>query len=93
MSLEVFHLVKVEGTLEELRELFVEGAKKEARKVARRAGAEVVKSGVKRTKSAWQRYMANKKKQIKFKSGKRKGRLDLKRMGAAFRREQRKAKR
>ena len=89
----MFHLVKVEGTLEELRELFVEGAKKEARKVARRAGAEVVKSGVKRTKSAWQRYMANKKKQIKFKSGKRKGRLDLKRMGAAFRREQRKAKR
>jgi hypothetical protein len=89
----VFHLVKVEGTLEELRELFVEGAKKEARKVARKAGAEVVKSGVKRTKSAWQRYMANKKKQIKFKSGKRKGRLDLKRMGAAFRREQRKAKR
>ena len=93
MSLEVFHLVKVEGTLEELRELFVEGAKKEARKVARKAGAEVVKSGVKRTKSAWQRYMANKKKQIKFKSGKRKGRLDLKRMGAAFRREQRKSKR
>ena len=89
----MFHLVKVEGTLEELRELFVEGAKKEARKVARKAGAEVVKSGVKRTKSAWQRYMANKKKQIKFKSGKRKGRLDLKRMGAAFRREQRKAKR
>ena len=84
---------KVEGTLEELRELFVEGAKKEARKVARKAGAEVVKSGVKRTKSAWQRYMANKKKQIKFKSGKRKGRLDLKRMGAAFRREQKRAKR
>ena len=86
-------MVKVEGTLEELRDLFVEGAKKEARKVAKKAGADVVKSGVKRTKSAWQRYMANKKKQIKFKSGKRKGRLDLKRMGAAFRREQRKAKR
>jgi hypothetical protein len=91
--LEVFCLVKVEGTLEELRDLFVEGAKKEARKVAKKAGADVVKSGVKRTKSAWQRYMANKKKQIKFKSGKRKGRLDLKRMGAAFRREQRKSNR
>jgi len=89
----VFHLVKVEGTLEELRELFVEGAKKEARKQATKAGSDVVKSVAKRTKSAWQRYMANKKKQIKFKSGKRKGRLDLKRMGAAFRREQRKAKR
>lgn len=89
----MFHLVKVEGTLEELRELFVEGAKKEARKQAKKAGSDVVKSVTTRTKSAWQRYMANKKKQIKFKSGKRKGRLDLKRMGAAFRREQRKAKR
>ena len=83
-------MVKVEGTLDELRELFVEGAKKEARKQAKQAGAKVVKSAVKRTKSAWQKYMANKKKQIKFKSGKKKGRLDLKKMGAAFRREQRK---
>jgi len=83
-------LVKVEGTLEELRELFVEGAKKEARKVAKKAGAEVVKSGTRSAKSAWQKFMANKKKQIKFKSGKKKGRLDLKKMGAAFRREQRK---
>ena len=86
-------MVKVEGTLEELRDLFVEGAKKEARKVAKKAGADVVKSGAKRAKSAWQKYMANKKKQIKFKSGKRKGRLDLKRMGAAFRREQKRSKR
>ena len=93
MSLEVFHLVKVEGTLEELREPFVEGAKKEARKQATKAGAKVVKSAVKRTKSAWQKFMANKKKQIKFKSGKMKGRLDLKKMGAAVRREQRKNKR
>lgn len=82
-------MVKVEGTLEELRDLFVEGAKKEAKKVARKAGAEVVKSGVKRTKSAWQKYMGNKKNQIKFKSGKKKGRLDLKKMGAAFRRTNR----
>ena len=89
----MFYLVRVEGTLEELRELFVEGAKKEARKVAKKAGAEVVKSSTRRAKSAWQKFMANKKKQIKFKSGKKKGRLDLKKMGAAFRREQRKAKR
>ncbi len=89
----MFHLVKVEGTLEELRELFVEGAKKEARKQAKQAGARVVKSAVKRTKSAWQRFMANPKKQIRFKTGKRKGRLDLKRMATAYRREQRKSKR
>ena len=86
-------MVKVEGTLEELRELFVEGAKKEARKQARKAGAKVVKSAVKRSKSAWQRFMANPKKQIRFKTGKRKGRLDLKRMATAYRREQRKSKR
>ena len=85
-------MVKVEGTLEELRALFVEGAKSEARKVAKKAGAEVVKSTVKRTKSAWQKFMANPKKQIRFKSGKRKGRLDLKRMAAAYRREQKRGR-
>jgi hypothetical protein len=83
-------LVKVEGTLAELRELFVEGVKSEAKRTARKAGVQVVKSTAKRTKSAWQRFMANPKKQIRFKSGKRKGRLDLKRMAAAYRREQRK---
>ena len=57
-------MVKIEGTLDELRELFVEGAKKEAQKQAKKAGAEIVKSTVKRTKSAWQKFMANKKKQI-----------------------------
>jgi len=86
-------LVKVEGTLDELRELFVEGAKKEARKQAKKAGAQVVKSAVKstkkRTKSAWQKYMGQKKNQIKFKSGDRKGRLDLKRMSREFRKLQR----
>lgn len=89
----MFTLVKVEGTLEELRELFVEGVKKEARKQAAQAGTKVVKSGIERAKSSWQKYMANKKTQIKFKSGKRKGRLDLKKMGVAFRRAQKKSKR
>lgn len=86
-------MVKVEGTLEELRELFVEGAKREARKVAKKAGGDVVKSGVRRVKSAWQKYMGQKKNQIKFKSGKKKGRLDLKKMGVAFRKAQKKSKR
>ena len=87
-----FYLVKVEGTLAELRELFVEGVKSEAKRTARKAGVQVVKSTAKRTKSAWQKFMANPKKQIRFKSGKRKGRLDLKRMAAAYRREQRRKK-
>ena len=83
-------MVKVEGTLDELRALFLEGVKAEAKATAKRAGKNVVKSAAKRTKSAWQKFMANPKKQIRFKTGKRKGRLDLKRMAAAYRREMRK---
>ena len=83
-------MVKIEGTLEELRELFVESAKKEARKIAVKAGASAVKTAVRRTKSAWQRYMGNSSKQVRFKSGSRKGRLDLKRMAVNYRRENKK---
>jgi len=42
-----------------------------------------------RKKSAWQRYMSQKKNKIFFKSGKRKGQLDLKKMGAAYRKAKR----
>ena len=45
---------------------------------------------VKRKLSAWQRYIKVRKNQIKFKSGKRKGQLDLKRMGAAYRKGRKK---
>lgn len=89
----MFTLVKVEGTLAELRELFVEGAKKQARTEAKKAGAEVVKRGVAGTKrklSAWQKYIKNKKNHIKFKSGPKKGRLDLGKMAKAFKRTRRK---
>lgn len=72
----------------ELRELFVEGAKQEGRRQAKKAGVEIVKSGVKRAKSAWQRYMAKKSNQIKFKSGPKKGRLDLSKMSRAYKRSQ-----
>ena len=86
----MIYLVQVEGTLDELRELFVEGAKREARKQAKKAGADVVRSGTKtvkkRAKSAWQKSMAKKSNQIKFKRGPRKGQLDLKRMSAAYKR-------
>ena len=89
-------MVKVEGTLAELRELFVEGAKKEAKRQAKEAGKRVVSSAAKKTrktvKSGWHKFIGQKKNQIKFKSGKRKGQLDLKRMGVAYRRLQRKKK-
>ena len=85
-------LVKVEGTLDELRELFVEGAKREARKQAKKAGGEIVATGVKKTrkvvKSAWQKYIGKKSNQIRVKSGKRKGMLDLAKMSRAYRRAQ-----
>ena len=76
--------------MEELRELFLEGAKKEAKRQAKEAGKRVVRSGVKqgakRAKSAWQKYISKKSNQIKFKRGPRKGQLDLKRMSAAYKR-------
>lgn len=86
-------MVKVEGTLAELRELFVEGAKKEARKQAVKAGEQVVRAGVRkgtRKLSDWQKYLKNKKNHIKFKSGPKKGRLDLSKMSRAFKRTRRK---
>jgi len=46
--------------------------------------AEVV-AAPKRKLSKWQRYMKVKKNQIKFKSGKKKGQLNLKAMGVQYR--------
>ena len=89
----MIYLVKVEGTLEELRQLFVEGAKKEARKQASKAGEKVVRAGVRKTTrklSNWQKYLKNKKNHIKFKSGPKKGRLDLSKMSRAFKKSRRK---
>jgi hypothetical protein len=63
----VFTLVKVEGTLEELKALFIESAKKEAeatveraKKAASKAGKATVKKAVKTVKrapSAYNKYM------------------------------------
>mgnify|MGYP003152131189 CR=1 FL=1 len=39
--------------------------------------------------SAWNRHVKNKKNHIKFKSGKRRGQLDLKKMSKAFKRGKR----
>lgn len=78
--------MKVEGTLDELRALFGD---------AKRTGAVVVeaveeiKQTAKKTKrklSEWQRYVRNKSNHIKYKSGPRKGRLDLGAMAKKFRR-------
>lgn len=82
----MFCLVKIEGTLAEIRDLFVDSAISEVKVQAKKAGGKVVRTVAKRTKSAWQRYMGQKKNQIKFKSGARKGRLDLTKMARAYKR-------
>jgi len=46
--------------------------------------------GTKRKLSDWQRYIKNKSNHIKFKRGDKKGRLDLKKMSAAFKRSRKK---
>jgi len=53
-------VVKIEGTLEEIRAIFVEEAKTEAKRQAKKAGKAVVKKTVakgKRAPSAYNRYM------------------------------------
>ena len=53
-------MVKVEGTIEELKTLFIESAKQEARKTAKKAGKKAVKKAVKsvaRAPSAYNKYM------------------------------------
>ncbi len=63
----MIHLVRVEGTIAELRELFLEAAKGEARRVAKKAGKKAVQKTVKRTLSAWQRFLRD----FKFRKQKR----------------------
>ncbi len=83
-------MVKVEGTLDELRELLgsadrtiraVRDTVKKTKKVAKKT---------KRKLSAWQRYIKNRSNHIKFKSGPKKGRLDLAKMSKAFKKGKKK---
>jgi len=56
-------VVKIEGTLDEIRAMFVEGAKQEAKKTAKAAGKATVKKAVKKAKrapSAYNKYMKKK---------------------------------
>ena len=57
-------MVKVEGTLEELKALFVESAKQEARLQTRKAGKAVVKKAVKTAKRAPSAYNKHMKKEL-----------------------------
>jgi len=83
-------LVKVEGTLEELRAIFMENATLKQRKEAKQADRTVAlmtkPTKRKRKLSAWNKYVKNPKNHIKFKSGAKKGKLDLAKMSRAFKR-------
>jgi len=83
-------MVKIEGTLAEIRDLFVDAAVAETKKIAKKAGQDVIVGAVKKTrkvaKSAWHKFMAKKSNQIKFKSGSRKGRLNLAAMSKVYKR-------
>lgn len=53
-------MVKIEGTLEEIRDMFLQGAKTEAKRTAKAAGKKTVQKAVKTAKrapSAYNRYM------------------------------------
>jgi len=79
-------LVKVEGTLDELRALL--GRAERATATASKTVKEV-KTTAKKTRrklSEWQRYIKNRANHIKFKRGSKKGRLDLAAMSKAFKR-------
>lgn len=59
--------LKVEGTLSELRELFMSGVKTELKKEAKEQGKKVVKRAKRKVKTAWQRFL----KDFKFRKQKR----------------------
>ena len=76
-------MVKIEGTLDEMYELF--GSAQKTVRAAKRT-VQKARPVVKRAKSAWQKYIGNSKNQIKFKSGTKKGLLNMKAMAKKFKR-------
>jgi len=60
----VITLVKIEGTLEEIRAIFVEEAKTEAKRQAKKAGRAVVKKTVAKAKRAPSAYNKHMKKEL-----------------------------
>jgi len=77
-------MVKVEGTLDEMYELF--GEARRAVKSTKRAIAsgKKVAAKTKRPLNAWQKYVKANSKKFKYKSGSKKGQVNLKAMSRAF---------
>ena len=89
-------LVKVEGTLEELKALFVEGAKQEARKTAKSAGKKAVRKVVKKAKrapSAYNKYMKKELARLKKKHPRMTHQARFKKAASSWRRSKKGGKR
>ena len=82
-------MVKVEGSLEELAAIFGGSTPTVKATKKRKTVSKAVKGSTPRKKSGWQRYMGQKKNQVRFKSGAMKGRLNLKTMARNYRRGKR----
>ena len=77
-------MVKVEGTLDEMYELF--GEARRAVKSTKRAVTDTknVARKVKSPLTAWQKYVKANSNKCKYKSGSKKGQINLKAMSRAF---------
>lgn len=83
-------MVEIKGSIDELRVLL---GNISDTAVTVKETVEEVKQTVKKKRrklSDWQRYIRNKSNHIKFKSGKRKGQLDLAKMSKAYKRGRKK---
>lgn len=83
-------MVKIEGTLDELRALLGRAERTVASTAETVKEVKKVTKKTKRKLSEWQRYVRDKSNHIKFKRGPKKGRLDLAAMSKAFKRGRKK---
>ena len=83
-------MVKIEGTLDELRALLGRAERSVATATETVKETKKIAKKTKRKLSEWQRYVRNKSNHIKFKRGPKKGRLDLAAMSKAFKRRSKK---
>jgi hypothetical protein len=83
-------VVEIKGTIDELRVLL--GNIDDSSVVVEKQTEVVMEKPKKKRRklSDWQRYIKNRSNHIKFKSGKRKGQLDLAKMSKAFKRGRKK---
>jgi hypothetical protein len=85
-------MVEIKGSIDELRLLLgnLDSSNTVVEEQTKVVMEKPKKKRSRRKLSDWQRYIKNKSNHIKFKSGKRKGQLDLAKMSKAFKRGRKK---